>query len=147
MILVIYSLPVLRIEEFVARYLFFFSTLKCKCDGSDWFNMAAGHNVVVAKRIQTCQLTKKATGCQPFNLSHHTYCQISNTSRTLAGNNLVDHSDVVGASPVSAAPTTSSCSTWHLASIDCAKTPARCDKNHLTFGIWWPYIRDFMVVY
>ena len=31
--------------------------------------------------------------------------------RTLVGNKIVDHSDVVGASPVGAAPTTSSCST------------------------------------
>ena len=56
-----------------------------------------------------------------------TYYQISNTRCTLAGNKIVDHSDVVGASPVGAAPTTSSCFTWHLASIDCAKTTARCD--------------------
>ena len=36
------------------------------------------------------------------------YCKTSNTSRTLVGNKIVDHSDVVGASPVGAAPTTSS---------------------------------------
>ena len=35
----------------------------------------------------------------------------SNISRTLVGNEIVDHSDVVGASPVGAAPTTSSFST------------------------------------
>ena len=40
-----------------------------------------------------------------------TYSQTSNTSRTLAGNKIVDHPDVVGASPVGAAPTTSSFST------------------------------------
>ena len=34
-----------------------------------------------------------------------------NIRRTLAGNKLVDHSDVVGASPVGVAPTTSSLST------------------------------------
>ena len=34
--------------------------------------------------------------------------QISNTSRTFVGNIIIDHSDVVGASPVGAAPTTSS---------------------------------------
>ena len=39
------------------------------------------------------------------------YHQISNISRTLLGNKIVDHSDVVGASPVDAAPTTSSFST------------------------------------
>ena len=37
--------------------------------------------------------------------------QVSNIRRTLAGNKMVDHSDVVGASPVGAAPTTSSFST------------------------------------
>ena len=39
------------------------------------------------------------------------YRQVSNTRRTLVGNKIVDHSDVVGASPVGAAPTTSSFST------------------------------------
>ena len=39
------------------------------------------------------------------------YRQISNIIRTLVGNKIVDHSDVVGASPVGAAPTTSSFST------------------------------------
>ena len=38
------------------------------------------------------------------------YHQVSNIKRTL-GNKIVDHSDVVGALPVSAAPTTSSFST------------------------------------
>ena len=36
------------------------------------------------------------------------YCQVSNIRYTLVGNWIVDHSDVVGASPASAAPTTSS---------------------------------------
>ena len=40
-----------------------------------------------------------------------TYCKVSNIRRTLVGNKIVDHSDVVGASPVGAAPTTSSFST------------------------------------
>ena len=35
------------------------------------------------------------------------YPQSSNTNRTWVGNNIVDHSDVVTASPVGAAPTTS----------------------------------------
>ena len=39
------------------------------------------------------------------------YRQVSNIRRTLVGNSIVDHSDVVGASPVGAAPTTSSFST------------------------------------
>ena len=40
-----------------------------------------------------------------------TYRKVSNIRRTLVGNKIVDHSDVVGASPVGAAPTTSSFST------------------------------------
>ena len=49
-----------------------------------------------------------------------TYRQVSNISCTLIGNQIVDHSDVVEASPVSAAPTTSCqlhlhspLNTWH----------------------------------
>ena len=39
------------------------------------------------------------------------YRKTSNIRHTLVGNNIIDHSDVVGASPVGAAPTTSSFST------------------------------------
>ena len=39
------------------------------------------------------------------------YRQTCDISRTLVGNKIVDHSDAVGASPVGAAPTTSSFST------------------------------------
>ena len=39
------------------------------------------------------------------------YRKVFNIRRTLVGNKIVDHSDVVGASPVGAAPTTSSFST------------------------------------
>ena len=39
------------------------------------------------------------------------YRQVSNIRHTLAGNTIVDHSHVVGALPVGAAPTTSSFST------------------------------------
>ena len=65
------------------------------------------------------------------------YChQTPNISRTLVSDKIVDHSDVVGTSPVGAAPTTSSFSTKHLASIDWTKTTARRDEKHLSFGIW-----------
>ena len=47
----------------------------------------------------------------------------------------VDNSYVVGASPVGAAPTTSSFSAKHLASLDWAKTTARRDEKHLSSGI------------
>ena len=45
------------------------------------------------------------------NIWIKTYRQVSNIRRTLVGNKIVDHLDVVGASPVGAAPTTSSFST------------------------------------
>ena len=44
----------------------------------------------------------------PVDLTHR---KTSNKRRTLVGNKIVDQSDVVGASPVGAAPTTSSFST------------------------------------
>ena len=54
------------------------------------------------------------------------YPQTSDIIRTLVGNKIDDHPDVVGASPVSTAPTTSSFST---------KTTARRDEKHLKFVI------------
>ena len=42
-----------------------------------------------------------------YVIQYLNYRQTSNTIRTIAGNTIVDHSDVVGASPVGAAPTTS----------------------------------------
>ena len=42
---------------------------------------------------------------------YDSYRQVSSIRRTLVGNKIVDNSDVVGASPVGAAPTTSSLST------------------------------------
>ena len=62
--------------------------------------------------------------------------QTSNIRHTWVGNKIVDHSDVVGASPVGAAPTTSSFSTQHLASMDWPKATAKRDDNHSSFVIW-----------
>ena len=56
------------------------------------------------------------------------YRQNSDLSRTLVGNKLVDQTDVVGASPVGAAPSTSSFSISHLTSMDWAKTTTRRDR-------------------
>ena len=44
-------------------------------------------------------------------MTNHIFRQTSNINRTLVGNRIIDPSDVVGASPVGAAPTTSSFST------------------------------------
>ena len=70
------------------------------------------------------------------NTRVNTYRKTFNIRCTLVGNKVVDHSDVVGASPVGAAPITSSFSTWHLASRDSAKTAARQYENLLSVGIW-----------
>ena len=71
------------------------------------------------------------------------YRETSNISRTLVGSKIVDNSDVVGASPVGAAPTTSSFSTYHLASMDWAKTTAWGYKKYLSFGIWCDLYKRF----
>ena len=63
------------------------------------------------------------------------YRKASNIRHTLVGNEIVNHSDVVGASPVNAAPSTSSFSTSHLASKDSAKTASRQCDNLLSVGI------------
>ena len=54
-------------------------------------------------------ITKSSPGMM-LNIQHH-YRQVSNIRCTLVGNKIVYHSDVVGASPVGVAPTTSSFST------------------------------------
>ena len=64
------------------------------------------------------------------------------------GNKIVDHSDAVGASPVGAAPTSSSFSTKHLTSKDLVITIARPHEKHLSFVILCvTYIRDFTVYF
>ena len=45
---------------------------------------------------------------QQLNKASSIYRKTSNISRTLVSNKIVDHSDVVGALPVGATPTTSS---------------------------------------
>ena len=77
--------------------------------------------------------------------TYDTYRKTSNIRRVLVGNKIVDHSEVVGASPVGAAPTTSSFLTWHLASRDSAKKATRQYENLLSVGIWSSYIRDSTV--
>ena len=62
--------------------------------------------------------------------------QLSNIRGTLEGNKNVGYPDVVAASPVGAAPTTSSVPVLHLASMDWVQTTAIGYENHLNFGIW-----------
>ena len=63
------------------------------------------------------------------------YCQTCNIWCTSVGNKIVEHSDKVGASPVSTAPTTSSFSIYHLASMDWAKTTL-LEWETSKFDIW-----------
>ena len=60
--------------------------------------------------LQSQSNTKWNHTSRQVQIKYH-YRQVSNIRRTLEGNKIVDHSDVVGASPVGAAPTTSSFST------------------------------------
>ena len=56
-------------------------------------------------------LSETEMSCLPVKKLSKTYRQISNIRRILERNIIVDHSDVVGAPPAGAAPTTSSFST------------------------------------
>ena len=68
--------------------------------------------MVIGDRLRASahyQFQQKSSGCMSSFIAYiqkYMYRQISNISRTLVGNKIVDHSDVVGA-----APTTSSFST------------------------------------
>ena len=77
--------------------------------------------------IYVFQVTSHCVPIKYFNKYHigRCYRQTSNTSRTLVGNKIVDHSDVAGASPVGAAPYSSSFSTQQLASMDWTQTTAK----------------------
>ena len=93
------------------------------------------HDVYVDKRLYPILLL-------PSNLWYiYIYIYIY-IRRTLVGSNIVDHSDVVGALPVGTAPTTSSFSTEHLASMAWAKITAR---NNSFSGFGAPYIRYLTV--
>ena len=88
-----------------------------------------------------------------------TYCHTSNIRLTLVGDKIIDHSDVVGASPFGAAPTTSSFSNyhWHCSNyifiLDLTSGFNGLDKDNCktkweTFQFWdlVSYIRGFMIV-
>ena len=51
------------------------------------------------------------TGLVPYEFIHSNYRQTSNIRHTLVGNQIVDHLDIVEASPVGAAPSIFSFST------------------------------------
>ena len=70
---------------------------------------------IITGYIQAPELTSRCwltyLSCTVRFLFLAKYRKTSSIRRTLVGNKIVDHSDVVGASPVGAAPTTSSFST------------------------------------
>ena len=92
--------------------------------------------VNITKRHSTLALRDKlwSISCE--------YRKTSNINHTLSGNKIVDHSDVVGALPVSTAPTTPSFLDW-------ATTIRRRDEKHLCFGIWcglyWRFESNFFL--
>ena len=86
----------------------------------DWHNLRTQWHVWGGRQRTELQVSKecyKSKVGSKFKYLHlHKiiecrYREVSNLRRTLVGNKVVDHSDVVGASPVCAAPTTSSFST------------------------------------
>ena len=68
------------------------------------------------------------------------YRKVSNIIRTLVGNKIVDHSDVVGASLVSAAPKYSFL-TYHMASIVAQRQQQDETRNIYVLGLGASYIR------
>ena len=82
-------------------------TYTCLFDGlKEKYTCIANFYVWINNHVSNTQSTY--LNCQ---WSYDMYRKTSNIRRTLVGNKIVDHSDVVGASPVGAAPTTSSFST------------------------------------
>ena len=86
------------------------------------------------KQVSRSDITK-------FNPQFTMGCPVKHL--TLVWNKIVYHSDVVGASPDGAAPTTFSFLTSHPALIDWAKTTARQNEIHLSFRIWCALYQRF----
>ena len=77
-----------------------------------WFINSIVEFCVKKSRVwKIVNLQLKSVWCNCLFMPWIYYRKTSNISRTLVGNKIVDNSDVVGASPVGAAPTTSSFST------------------------------------
>ena len=73
------------------------------------------------------------------------YRKVSNIRRTVVGNIIVDHSDVVGASPVGAAPTTSSFSTYTWLQWIGQRQQQGETRNIYVLGLGASYIRELTV--
>ena len=79
---------------------------------TDWFlrELAQSNSHIIKNMGFEVDARKGTNEHVYFSSQFCTYHQVSNISRTLV-NNIIDHSDVVGAAPTGAAPTTSSFST------------------------------------
>ena len=108
---------------------FSFSKMHLKMSSAKWRLFSPGLNEL--NLITHSQIDN------PYYTYEYNNWQISNTCirHTIIGTKL-DHSDVIGASLIGSASTTSSFPILHLASMDWAQTTARREKNHLNFGIW-----------
>ena len=89
---------------YVSSIIVWLNTSNTWQEWGEWFHEYITRLLVPIKDI--CM----ATSTQYLRLTGD-YRKVSNIRRTLVGNKIVDRSDVVGASPVGAAPTTSSFST------------------------------------
>ena len=78
----------------------------------DYENMSIKNTKIVGYGVDVVMAGKSGlVGVGVWRSALLWYHKTSNMSGTLVGNKIVDHSDVVGASPVGAAPTTSPFST------------------------------------
>ena len=75
---------------------------------SRWDRLIFNMGIPILVRWHLCI---EATPGPQLPLYKSSYCEVSNIRRTITGYKIVDHSDVVGASPVGTAPTASSFST------------------------------------
>ena len=117
----------------------FYSLFVLHCYCQKWkMKMCAAAILMPTIQLSSYSWTTPGTSREIWTCTKYIYLfrQVSKISCTWVGNEIVDHSDVVGASPVGAAPTTSSFSTEHMASIYCVKTTASRVEKHLSFGIW-----------
>ena len=105
-----WGVPIVGINRMICAniYTIYFTGYTCIQNQIGWksfgFHPAQVH-------VAPFQRNKRQATWPPSKDMISTYRETSNISRTLVGNKLVDHWDIVGASPVSAAPTTSSLST------------------------------------
>ena len=114
--------------KFFKLYTFSFKKMHLKMPSGKWLPFCLSLNELILPRQYTCIWLTMASVFMVFTsfqesillsapegwrqfCPKYIYRQTSNISCTFAGNKIVDHSDVVGASPVSSAPTTSSFST------------------------------------